>query len=179
MSNPNTVSRFDEIFNSTKKPVLAYITAKCVHTSDIDDIFQETYMELFVVLLKRGTGYIINDRAFVLKLANQKLARYYKLLGRLRNVVSLTSKNDVGEEVDLSDFIIDDFLIEDFSVNNIMLDNARRYITSKPEIVKKVFYLYYDVELTICEIAQLLSLSESNVKNYIYRTLKEMRSLFI
>jgi RNA polymerase sigma-70 factor (ECF subfamily) len=67
MSNPSIVSRFDEIYNSTKKSVLAFITAKCAHTADINDIFQETYMELYVVLSKRGTDYVINDKAFVLR----------------------------------------------------------------------------------------------------------------
>ena len=58
-----------------------------------------------------------------------------------------------------------------------MLDEARQCIQSKPEDVKKIFYLYYDMGLTVPEIAEKLSVSQSNVKNKLYRTLKELRNL--
>ena len=83
MPNPTTVLRFDEIFDSTKKTVLAYITAKCGHTANIHDIVQETYMELYKVLRKRGADYVKNERAFVLRLAKQKINRHYTLTDRL------------------------------------------------------------------------------------------------
>ena len=179
MSNPNIASRFDEIYNSTKKAVLVYVTTKCGHTADISDILQETYMELYRVLSKRGAEYVTNEKAFVLRLAKQKIARYYTLSDRLRGFVSLTSTDgDNNEnEVELSDFDANGFLLEDFAVNNTLLEIARQFIKSKPENVKKVFYLFYDVELSIPEIAQILSMSESSVKNKLYRTLKELRNI--
>jgi RNA polymerase sigma-70 factor (ECF subfamily) len=68
-------------------------------------------------------------------------------------------------------------LTEDFAVNQILLETAQRFILQKPEDVKKVFYLFYNVGLTIPEIAKELSISESGVKNKLYRTLKELRNL--
>ncbi|MFQ9801920.1 MAG: sigma factor-like helix-turn-helix DNA-binding protein [Clostridia bacterium] len=38
--------------------------------------------------------------------------------------------------------------------------------------------MYYSLDLTIPEIAKQLSMSESNVKNKLYRTLKEMRNFY-
>lgn len=38
---------------------------------------------MYRVLFKRGADYLINEKAFVLRLARQKLARYYSLLERL------------------------------------------------------------------------------------------------
>ena len=177
MSNPDIASRFDTIYSSTKKLTLAFITAKCGHTADINDIFQETYMELYAIMSKRGADYVTNEKALVLKLAKQKISRYYKLFDRLRNFVSLTSTNEDGDEVEQLDFKEDNFLMEDFAVNNILLETARQFIKSKSETVKKVFYLFYDVDLSIPEIAQALSINESSVKNSIYRTLKELRNL--
>jgi RNA polymerase sigma-70 factor (ECF subfamily) len=58
-----------------------------------------------------------------------------------------------------------------------MLDEIRRFIEQKPQDVKKVFYLFYDAGHSIPEIAQLLSMSESNVKHKLYRTLKELRAI--
>jgi len=157
--------------------VLAFITAKCGHITDVADIFQETYMELYKLLEKRGASYVTNEKALVMKLARQKIARHYSLLVRLRMFVSLSAKNDDGEEVDISDFDADGFLAEDLAVDNVMYENVRQLLKSKPDDVQKVFYLMYEVGLTIAEIAEALSLTESNVKNKLYRTLKELRKI--
>ena len=175
MSNPNIASRFDEIYSSTSKAVLAFITAKCKNTADINDIFQDTYMELYQVLIKRGAEYIKNDKAFVLRIAKQKIARYYSLLDRMRIFVSMNAKNE--GEADISDFEMNNFTMEDSAVNQVILESARRFIQSKPEDVKKVFYLFYDVGLKIPEIAEMLSMSESNVKHKLYRTINELKNL--
>jgi len=177
MSNPRIASRFDEIYNSTNKDVLGFITAKCGRVADINDIFQETYMELYKVLNERGAKYVEHDKAFVLRIAKHKIAKHYSLMERLRIFVSMTSVNDDEDEIDLSDFNSDNFLSEDFTVNYVLIEIMQQFLDSKPDIVQKVFYLMYDVGLTIPEIAQALSMSESNVKNKLYRTLRELRIL--
>jgi len=177
MSNPNAASRFEEIYSSTNKTVLAFITSKCGRTADINDIFQETYMELYKILDERGVDYVTNEKALVLKIAKRKVARYYSLRQRLRIFVSMSTKNEDGEEAVLSDLEAEAFLTEDFSVNHALLESARQFIDSKSEDVQKIFYLMYDVDLSIPEIAKALSMSESNVKNKLYRTLKELRNL--
>ncbi len=45
MVDPNITSRFNEIYDSTGKTVLAFVTAKCRNTADIQDIVQDTYVE--------------------------------------------------------------------------------------------------------------------------------------
>jgi len=134
-------------------------------------------VELYRCLDKRGVDYIKNDKAFVLRIAKQKLSRYYSLMERLRIFIPMTVINQDGDEVELSDLELDAFLTEDFITNQIMLDEVRRLIQSKPQDVKKVFYLFYDVGHSIPEIAKALSMSESNVKHKLYRTLKELRTL--
>ena len=177
MSTQRIASRFDEIYDSTHKAVLAFITAKCGRTADISDIFQETYMELYSLLINRGAKYVTHEKALVLKIAKRKLFRHYSMSERLKIFVPMTSTDENGIEVDLADFEADSFLTEDFAVNADLLDSAREFLNSKPEDVQKVFHLTYDVGLTIYEVAQTMSMSESNVKNKLYRTLKELRSL--
>ena len=179
MSNPNAASRFDEIYNSTIKAVLAYITAKCKYTADISDIVQDTYMELYQVLIQRGADYVKNDKAFVKRIAKVKIARYYSLLERLKMFVSINASYDgnENEELAISDFDVTSFLMEDYAVNQVMLTQVRKLLQSKPEDVKKIFYLFYDAGLTIPEIAGLLCISESSVKNKLYRNLKHFRAI--
>ena len=177
MTGPDIRSRFNQIYDATHKAALTFITAKCGRTADISDIFQETYMELYQVLVRRGPNYITNEKAFVLRLAKQKLARHYSLQERLRLFVSAIAVTEDGEEVGLTGYEADLFLTEDFAVDKITLDEAKAYIFSRPEIVQKVFYLFYDVGLTIAETAAALGISESQVKNKLYRSLKELRKL--
>jgi len=177
MSNPDTASRFDEIYNSINKAVLRFVIAKCGRVADISDILQDTYLELYQLLNKRGVDYVTNEKALVLRIAKQKIAKYYSLTERLKIFVSMTATNDDGEETELSEFEADAFLTEDFVVNQVMFETVRQFIQQKPEVVKKIFYLFYDVGLTIPEIANELSLNESSVKNRLYRTIKEMRNI--
>jgi RNA polymerase sigma-70 factor (ECF subfamily) len=177
MSDPTAASRFDEIYDSTRKEVYAFIAARSGRKADISDIFQETYMELYTLLVKRGADYVTHGKALVMKIAKQKIAKSFSLLERLKHFVSMTGANEDDEGFDLTAFEADGFSTEDFTVNSILLENARQFIKAKPADVRKVFYLMYDVGLTIPEIAQTLSMSESNVKNKLYRTLKELRNL--
>lgn len=177
MVDQNITSRFNEIYDSTNRAVLSFVTAKCCNTADIQDIVQDTYVELYHLLDKRGVDYIKNDKAIVLRIAKQKLSRYYSLIERLRMFMPITVTNEDGDEIELSDLEVGAFLTEDFITNQIMLDEVRCLIKCKPQDVKKVFYLFYDVGQSIPEIAKALSMSESNVKHKLYRTLQELRTL--
>jgi RNA polymerase sigma-70 factor (ECF subfamily) len=168
MTDPGVVSRFNEIYDSTNRAVLVFITAKCGRTADIADLFQDTYMELYQTLCKRGTGYIIFPKAFVMRLVRRKLAKYYEAAARHPAPVSLSEPEWDGADA---------FLTENFAVNGATLDAARKFLLQKPEDVKKIFYLHFELDLTIAKIAKKLSMSESNVKNKLYRTLKELREL--
>jgi RNA polymerase sigma-70 factor (ECF subfamily) len=177
MLNSETTSRFNEIYDSTNRGVLAFIVAKCGRTADVGDIFQETYAELYGVLVKRGVGYVTDEKALVMRIAKRMVARHYSLAARLRMFVSMRAKNEDGEDVDLSDFDERAMLESEFAERHAVMDAARRFIRSRPEVTRKIFYLRYDLDLPIAEIERLLGLSESNVKNRLYRTLKELREV--
>jgi len=177
MAGSSVTSRFNEIYDSTYQAVLGFVTAKCRNTADIQDIVQDTYVELYMILDRRGVDYVKNAKALALRIARQKLSGYYSLAERLRIFVPMTVTDENGDETELADLEANAFLAEDFAINQIMLEEARRFIQQKPQDVKKVFYLFYDVGQTIPEIARALSMSESNVKHKLYRTLKELRTL--
>ena len=183
MSDANINSRFNEIYDSTNKTVLAFITAKCGNTADVSDIFQETYMELYQRLQKRGADYVKDGRSFTLRIARNKIARHYKLAERLKIFVSMTikSENNEDKEMELSEADINSFLaeenIENYIVNQEIFEDVRRFIKQKPADIGQIFYFFYEMDLSISEIAQALSLTESNVKHKLYRTLKELREL--
>ncbi|MCL1909862.1 MAG: sigma-70 family RNA polymerase sigma factor [Kiritimatiellaeota bacterium] len=183
MSDSDVVSKFNEIYEATNKPVLAFITARCGKTADVGDIFQETYIELYRLINKRGTDYVTDAKALAFRIAKQKISRHYSFLKRLQMFVPMTDRNrnedneKIDADIEFSGTDADSFLTEDFVVNQIMLENAKQFVKNKPEDVKKIFYLFYDMDRTIPEIAEALALSESNVKNKLYRTIKELKDL--
>ena len=63
-------------------------------------------------------------------------------------------------------------------INKNNVEEVWDYLKKKGIIIEKSFYLYYAVGLKISEISKLLNIKESSVKNYIYRTVKELKLTF-
>ena len=88
---------FNQMYDETSQKVLIYITSKCGNPSDIQDIFQETYTELFFILKKRGGEYVQNSEAFAMQIAKQKVYGHYTLLQKLKNGLPIERENREGE----------------------------------------------------------------------------------
>ena len=54
-----------------------------------------------------------------------------------------------------------------------------KYIKEKDTKIAKIFYCYYHLNMKIYEIALEMKLNESTVKNYLYRTKKELQQIFL
>ena len=119
MSTQISLKDFEEIYNQTYDKTLKYIICKCSNIEDVNDLLQDTYVEL------------------------------YKILKRKRYIEDAITKFNAQE--------------------------VWRYIKKKDIKVIKIFYLYYYSEFKISEIAKELNLSESNVKNVLYRTIKDIK----
>lgn len=171
-------SYFNQIYAATNKNVLRFIIARCGNTEDINDIFQETYIELYSVLVRRGIKYIKNPEAFIMKISRQKLFAHYSMLKRLENNISLSKEDSSESDVYFSDNEIV-YNIDDELCDKALLEDINNYLKLKPLITKQIFYLYYSLDTPLHEIAKLLSIGESNVKNKLYRTLKELRTICI
>jgi len=166
---------FNEIYDSTYRRVLIYVTAKCSDMHDIEDILQETYTEVYSVLLKKGTDYIVSPTSFVLKVAKRKVYLHYTLKERIRGI-SLNTEDEFERE--LIDTIPDELDVEDAICSKELFDRVAVYIFSKPLVIQKIFTLYYTLDMTISEIAKELSVGESYVKNKLYRTLNELKKQY-
>ena len=97
--------------------------------------------------------------------------RFYKI-----KTYSLFLKNE--REIEWIDTISNDYDTLDFIIKKEQSKKVWEYIKKRKPIVTKIFFLYYGLELTIKEIAKELSINESNVKNILYRTLKELKETF-
>lgn len=166
---------FNELYEKMHDEVLMYIIARCGNTEDIADIFQETFLEIVKLIRKKGIAYFKHPEAIVITIAKRKIFQHYSIMQKLGlDKIRFVPLEDVEEE--LVEF--EDFTIEDVIITRELLEEVYKILGEQGELSKKVFYLYYYFGLPIAEISRILGISESNVKNKLYRGLKRLKREF-
>jgi RNA polymerase sigma factor (sigma-70 family) len=161
---------FNEVYEEHYKSVLKFIILKVRTLDDAGDIVQDVFAEFYSMILKKGADYVKNPKALLLKICKYRLYRYYGLLYKLRNKISVTDGHNA--DIELIDYEIDDKY-----ANMLDMDAVYKIVRRKPGDIQKVIYMYYYLDMTIREIASETHLSESDIKHKIYRTLEEIRKL--
>ena len=175
MASQINLSKFNDIYDKTNKDLLKYIIIKCHNINDTKDIIQDTYLELWRILNKKD---LVEDnlKSYLIGIANNKIKKYYKKNWTLKTISLFTKDNN---DLELINTIEDKININDLVIKQDVWDRVWKYIKDKKnQDIPKVFYLYYELDLTIKEIANLLSKTESYIKHLIYRTLKELQDNF-
>ncbi len=165
-----SLEKFNEIYDKTYNNVLKFVVCKCSNMDDVNDIVQEIYIELYKKLMKAND--IQNIDSYILGIAKNKINKHYGLLYKFK-MLSLNS-HDVKEQ-EIIENIPSDIDVEDITIKAMDLEIVWKELRKKKLIVQKIFYLYYNLDFTIKEIARELSLGESYIKNCLYRTLKELQ----
>lgn len=165
--------KFEEIYQSTYKRTLKYIICKCTNIEDVNDLIQETYVELYQNLKKRNLK-IENMEAYIIGIAHNRIRKYYGKKQR-NKVISIPFNEEISEnEKELQS----DINLERDIVTKENVQKVWDYLKNKNRIIAKIFYLYYGMDCKISDIARELEMTESNVKNNLYRTLKELKKIF-
>lgn len=162
---------FETIYNNTYKDILSYIIIKTNNINDVNDILQDTYVAFYKILKK---GILINDvKSYLIGIVNKKISRYYKLNYRFK-IKSLFEK----EELSIYDKLESNINLENEIISSIQIEDIWKFLKKKKDIITKIFYLYYYLGFSIKDIAFNLKITESTVKNYLYRTLNELKLTF-
>ncbi len=163
---------FETIYQNTYLPVLKYILCKCSKIEDVNDILQNTYVSFYEILKRKKQLKIENLSSYLIGIAKNKISKHYKLKYKI-----LTDSWEENIDVEKENFTIE----KDIEAQAILKTEGEKiweFLKKKKPEVAKIFYLYYIFGLTLSEIAIELEVSESKVKNSIYRTLKEMKQQF-
>lgn len=171
MSNQESQKIFEQIYNDTYSALLKYVILNCQNIDDVNDILQETYTQLFRIMQKQE---IIDARPFIFGIAKNKLKRHHSYTSKLKK--NFVNKNINDDE--FIDSISSNYNLEDQLLNKLTEEEIWSYLEKKKPLITKIFYLYYTEDITIKEIAKDLDINESMVKNYLYRTLKELNLIF-
>lgn len=161
---------FERIYRQSYNDLLRHIVIKCNNIDDINDILQETYIELLKKIRKNKILKINNIDSFIFGISNNIIKRhFYKK--KKENIISFYSEKEESITIDIEDT----FDLEQDFITRENVGKVWQYIDNKDLITTKVFYLYFVLGLKIGEISQELNITESNVKNKIYRTLKKIK----
>ncbi len=177
MIDPNITSFFNEVYDSTHKTVLLYLTGKCQSLSDVNDICQDVYFEFYKILVEKGSGYIRNPGGLLRRLARRKLHQYYHMKEQRAKVqvISLDASEEDPSYIGQEQAVLE---APGTSEDEILVEEIRQYLRQKPDDIQKIFYLYFELEQTIPQIAKKLSMKESTVKSKLYRTRDELRKCY-
>ena len=159
------IDKFNTIYDETFKDISYYVVLKCNNIEDVHDIIQNIYLGVLKILKKNNNVDI--NLSYILGIANHKIKDYYRFKYKIKNVLY---SDELLEGIPNEKIKIEDDFINEADINLIW-----KYLKTKPALVSKVFYLYYHEDLMIKEISDSLNISVSNVKNILYRTLKELK----
>ena len=165
----STEERFDQLYEQTRQNTLRFISSKCIRITDIEDIYQETYLRVFDAI-KDGRE-IREPEGFVIGIAKHCLSQYYSAAQRLRARISLSAGNASGEPVDIGG----DTDIEQLVADRTLLDEVFSEICRLPSEVQRIFYLHYFLELSLPETARLMGMSEGKVTQRLYKAVRQLR----
>lgn len=161
-------TNFEKIYRETYNNTLKFVIIRCNNLDDVNDIIQDTYFELFKKLKKQKIKTTdINN--FIFGIANNIIKRHYSKKSKTSYFIN--NNNDDKNEFN----IVDDFNLEENFITKENVQFLWEYVKKKDLITAKIFNLYFALDMKISDIAENLDLDISNVKNRIYRTLKELR----
>ena len=160
---------FEKIYQETYYKTLKFIVIRCNNIDDVNDIIQDTYIELLRKIKKNVSLDIDNIDKYIFGIANNVIKRHYYKKKKENIVYYYDDENDNSLEIK------DSFDLEQKIITKENVKEVWDYIKNKDLTTTKIFYLYFVLGLKISEVSNELNISESTSKNKIYRTLKEIK----
>lgn len=165
-----TKETFEFLYNNTYKNVLKYTICHCRNLDDVNDIIQDIYTELYQTIVNKKHIDLKNSESYIIGIAKNKIRGHYAQL-------KIIYQNEYDNE-DLVHYSDNEIDIEKELITRDNVIQVWNYLKNKSELTARIFYLYYVMDIPIKTIAEDLEITESNVKNHLYRTQKELKEKF-
>lgn len=172
MEKTNIEQLLTEIYNFTYNDVLRYITSKCRNPNDIGDLIQNVYLNFYRALKNKNE--IKEPKKYLIRIARNELYRYYGVIKIAQNYVPVFSTYD---EENFNKFQ-KDLKSESNYDEKILYKAIWDYLKQEDILTFKIFLLYFRNDLKIKDIGKCLNISESTVKNRLYRTMNKINKEF-
>lgn len=171
MIDQEALTTFNQLYEDTYEDILKYVVCHCSNIEDVHDMIQNIYIEILKRLEKNPNT--VFNHAYIMGITKNKVNQYYRFHYKNR-LFSFFSKK---EDFSLLDQIPDSIDIERETIKQEDINFIWGFLKSKKIIIIKIFFLYYYQDMKIKDIATYLHISETNVKNYLYRTLNQLKQI--
>ena len=88
------LQNFESIYQNTYDNTLKFIVVKCNNIDDINDIIQDTYVELYNKL-KRKSIKVENEKNYIVGIAKNIIKRHYKKIQKDNNQISIEEYENI------------------------------------------------------------------------------------
>ena len=163
---------FIKIYDETYNNLCKYVVLKCGNAVDVPDIVQNTYMLFYRTLKKKYN--IEKPTEYLFKIAKNEINKFYAVKEKRLREIPVFSDNLDDEQATTID--LETLLSTEFTADrNIEISDIWNYIEQQDTLTIKIFVLYFRFDEKITDISKELNISESNVKNRHYRTIKRIQ----
>ena len=152
------MSDFELFYNDTYIEFSRFLILNAPVLEHVDDLLQEAYFIAFKRFKKKD---IRDQKAYLFKVGWSLIKKEYKMKQEYPiDLKVIHSKEDTEKKI----------------LESVTLEDLWQYLETKSIVLQKCVYLYY-LGMHNQEIAFALHLSLAQVKNYLYRTFKELREV--
>lgn len=160
---------FNSVYDENFDEIRRFTAVRCQDPDDLSDLLQDIWLEYYKIVEKKGADYPKSPLALLYRIARRKTARYFSLKRELMKLIPI----DSGEnETVLPDVFTD---AEEEALSSVEAEKIWEILSTFPAETRKIVYLYFYEDLSLPEISKATGLTLSNVKNKLYRALKELK----
>jgi len=151
----NKTETFESVYRATFSSISKQVFFKVAKIEDAQDIVQEVYMDFYQYIIEKGKT-VDNVQAYLMQIANNKLAHYYK-----DKTVEFTVEDDQA----LFNNISDPIDLEEDVLERISLDEIWQEVLTLSEIDQHILIDYYRFGFNFREISERYNMPESTIKS--------------
>lgn len=169
---------FETVYDETILDVTRYTVSKCGRLDDVQDVVQNVYTAFYRRLLAKGID-IHDVKAYLIKICKNELTHFYRRQKQLGYEMPLFSEdeNEIHRKEELASASSIDY--EACYENKALVAALWRDIQALPPDTARCLVLFYGYDMSLAEVGSALGLSESNVKNKIYRSWNALRQKYL
>ena len=157
---------FIKLINSIKNDLYRIAKVKLSNEDDINDILQDTILDIYSSLDKLQNNSFFKTWCIriLINNCNDKLKEKYKIKNIMNYDTTIDNNNYISDE-DVFNTVYTSF--DYTSLVEVLSENERL-----------VFTLYYEDELKIKEISQILDVKENTIKSIIRRGKQKIKNIY-
>lgn len=167
-------SWFDTFYNRTYSGALAYCMAKTGDFMNAEDLLADAYYAFYKQAAK-SKGEIKEPDHYFFKILKNRISKYWK---KHRKDLHFSEIEEHGIQYeDLLQTELD--ITPEMAMKRMLLQDILEYVSKLPAPMRRAFTMHFYLGKTIEETAAELSVSLPAARNYIYRTLNQIRENFL